>query len=301
MTTPLSIKRASNMGSRMFKGVNRAAESLAADTGRVMAEIREDVRQVKDRLLTEVLPNVQELIKDTQTFVVTGTFTIKVLALLLIVLVLYVLKKQMTPHKNTKSRSKARSVVSNAEDLVLSLESIFLTLIFWTCLLMAIVLAIHLVQEIFHIANVGSFWPANFPFIVVIPSLATVAVILQHMRAIILAISNAILLLVYLLFGLPLTMTFHPISAGISYAQSSALLFFVILITGPALYCVILILPVCYLKEVYKLNFSLVEFILLAYLIFFVTSIVINIMTEVLLKILIRPLWSCRSQQRMLQ
>ena len=133
---------------------------------------------------------------------------------------------------------------------------------------------------------------------------STIVVIIQHMRDIILAITgNAVLLLVYmyLLLGLPLSMTLRPVSAGVNYAQSSALLFLVILITGPALYCVILIFPVCYLKEVYQLNFSLLEFLLVSYLVFFVTSILINIMTEVLLRVLIRPLWSCWSQQRMMK
>ena len=221
----------------------------------------------------------------------------KLLALLLIVLVLYFLKKQISTlqwQKIVKSRTKALG--SSAEELVMSLESVFLVFIFWTSLMMAIVLVIHLVHELFHIANVSRLWPANIPFIIIIPSVATIAVILQHMRDIILAITNAIILLVYLLFGLPLSMTIRPVSAGINYAQSSALLLLVVLITGPALYFVILFFPVCYLTKVYQLKFTLLEFILVAYLVYYVTSILISIMTEVLLRVLIRPLWR---QQRM--
>ena len=84
-------------------GVGRAAKSLAADTGKTLAALREDVREIKQHWLEKAWPrvndtltDVQALVIETQTFVSTGTFTVKVLALLLIVCVLYILKKQVT-------------------------------------------------------------------------------------------------------------------------------------------------------------------------------------------------------------
>ncbi len=291
------------MGSLLFRGVNRAAKSLAADTGQSMAAIREDVREIKEHLLKEAWPRLNETLADVQELALTGTFTVKVAALVLFIIALFFLKKQLTSlqwYKNAAQyRSKSYSVSHSTTDLVTSLESVFLHFIFWICLLMALVLVIHLVQEIFHIANISHFWPANIPFIIIIPSLATGVVILQHMADIARTIANKVMLLVYFLFVLPLTLTFHPISVGMNYAQTSLLVCLVVFITGPALYYVIAVFPVCYILQVFKLKLPLVEFLLLAYLVFFATSIVISIMTEVLLKVLIKPLWSFMSRRSM--
>ena len=77
--------------------MGKAAKSLAADTGRTMAALREDVRQIKEHLIQEVWPRVNEtlddvqaVLKETQTFVTTGTFAVKILALLMIVCALYI-------------------------------------------------------------------------------------------------------------------------------------------------------------------------------------------------------------------
>lgn len=284
-------------------GIDRAARSLAADTGRTMAEIREDVRQIKEHLIREVWPrvnetlaDVQELIKDTQTFVVTGTFAVKILALLLLVIILYFLKKQVNSvhwQRNAVYNTSRKTFVRSSRALVLSLEDIFFQFIFWICLVMSSFLGIHLLQEMFHIAKVQSFWPANVPFMIIIPSFATTVIIAQYLSDIVQAIVSAALLLVYVLFGLPLLMTFKPISAGFNYAQTSALLCVAVLITGPALYFTIAAFPMQYLYELFQLKLPLVEFLMLAYLVFFVTAIAINIMGEVLLKTFIRPLWSC--------
>ena len=81
---------------RSGSGVGRAAKSLAADTGKTLAALREDVREIKQHWLEKAWPrvndtltDVQALVIETQTFVSTGTFTVKVLALLLIVCVLF--------------------------------------------------------------------------------------------------------------------------------------------------------------------------------------------------------------------
>ena len=163
----------------------------------------------------------------------------------------------------------------------------------WTCLLMAAVFVIHLVQEIFLIAKIDNIWPTNIPFVIIIPSVATVAVVLQHIKDIILALSNAILLFVYTLFGLPVILTFNPAITGSQYARSSTLLLSVIIITLPLLYITVALFPVFYLWEVYQLKLPMMDFILLSYLVFFAMAILINIMGEVMLRILIKPLWTC--------
>lgn len=67
----------------------------------------------------------------------------------------------------------------------------------------------------------------------------------------------------------------------------------VVLATIAILYVVTASFPLLYLWEVYQLKQPVLEFVLLMYLVFFATAIVINVMGEIMLIILIKPLWSC--------
>ena len=301
-------------GFGLFKagsGVSRAAKSLAANTGQTLAAIRNDVGEIKEHLLREVWPRVNEtlsdvqaLVRETQTFVITGTFTVKILALLLLVCILYVLKKQLTAlqwRRSTYWQSPAYKRTGGGGGgspgaAVLLMESAFLQFLFWICLLMAVVLGLHLVQEIFLIANVGNLWPANIPFIIIIiPSVATIAVVLQHITDIIRGIAGTIMLLVYTVIALPLSLSVGPVISSSQYARTSHLLLSVTLLTIPFLYCAIAVFPALYLWEMLHLQqpLSLLEFALLVYLVFFATAIGVHILGEVVLRVLIRPLWDC--------
>jgi prepilin signal peptidase PulO-like enzyme (type II secretory pathway) len=94
------------------------------------------------------------------------------------------------------------------------------------------------------------------------------------------------------MFGYPLALVVNPASKGSCYARTSTLLSAVVLITTMMLYVVVATFPLLYLWEVFQLNEPVVEFVLLAYLVFFATAIVIHVMGEVMLWILIKPLWS---------
>jgi len=296
------------MGGGLFKGVNRAAKAIAADTGRTLDAVRKDVEEIKVHLMREVWPRVnetlsevQELVRETQTFVITGTFTVKILALLVRVCIIYILKKQITAlewRRNTYWQSPAYKQPGGGSGghpraAVLFIESAFIKFLFWICLLMALVLGIHLVQEIFQIANVSNFWPSNIPFIIVIPSVASIAVILQHIGDIVQGIASTILLLMYTLVALPLSLSVGPVITSFQYARTSHLLLSVTLLTIPFLYAGIAVFPVLYLWEVFQLKISLFEFALLVYLVFFATAIVVHILGEVIRVVLIRPLWRC--------
>ena len=291
-------------GLGIFKGgsgVGRAAKSLASDTGRAMDAMTKEVREIKEHLIKDAWPRIndtltdlQAVFRETETFVKTGTFTVKVLAVVLLVCALYILRKQITSaqwHRQASWHRKTGYVVGSSADLVQSVEQALLQFLSWTCLLLCVVLVLHLVQEVFHIAQVNKIWPANVPFIIIIPSIATMAVILQYVKDISYAIASSILLLVHLIFGLPLFLVCSPLSTGSCYGRTSRLLSAVSFVTIALLYFTVSI-PVLYILEVFQLDKPLVWFVLVAYLVFFATAIVINILNEVMLMILIKPLWS---------
>ena len=113
-------------GLGLFQGGSGVGKSLAADTGRTMAALREDVREIKEHLIREVWPRVNEtlddlyvqvVLKETQTFVMTGTFVMKVLALL-IVCALYVIRNDgisLQWHRNAYWHSQARAGGSSVD------------------------------------------------------------------------------------------------------------------------------------------------------------------------------------------
>lgn len=291
-------------GLGIFKGgsgVGRAAKSLASDTGRAMDAMTKEVREIKEHLIKEAWPRVndtltdlQALFKETETFVKTGTFTVKVLAVLLLVCALYILRKQITSaqwHRQASWHRKTGYVVGNSPDLVRSAEQALLQFLSWTCLLLTIVLVLHLGQEVFHIAHVSKLWPANVPFIIIIPSFATMAVILQYIKEISYGITSTILLLVHVIFGLPLLLVCSPLSTRSCYGQTSRLLSAVTLVTIALLYFTVSV-PLLFILEVFQLDKPLVWFVLVAYLVFFATAIAISILNEVMLAVLIKPLWS---------
>ena len=290
-------------GLGIFKGgsgAGRAAKSMAASTAETMASLRNDVKEIKEHLIKEVWPrlnetldDVQEVLRETQTFIVTGTFTVKVLALLFIVLAAYFIGKQRTAlkwQKTAYSRSPTR-VGGSTADIAGALEGIFLQFLYWSCLLMAIVLVLHLIQEVFDVAHVSSIWPENIPFIMIIPSIATLGIILQYLADIISAIANALLLLLYCVFGLPCVLIHSPVSKGSCYVQSSNPLSAVLVLAIMVLYAVTASFPVVYLWEVFNLDKPVFEFVLLSYLVFFATAIAVHLLGEVMLIVVIRPLW----------
>ena len=139
---------------------------------------------------------------------------------------------------------------------------------------MAVVFVIHLLQQVFLVADIQGLWPANIPLIIIIPSLATVAVVLQHIGDIMHAIVGMVLLLIYAVFGLALRLSVTPAHTGFQYARTSTLLFSVVLMTIPLLYFTVAVLPLLYLWEVLELDLPTPEFALLVYLVFFATAIV---------------------------
>ena len=73
--------------------------------------------------------------------VVGGRFAVKVLAFLLNVCTMYVIRMQ----RSTEEESCA--------NWMWAIEDALLHFLFWTCLLIAIILVVHLVQDVFHISN----------------------------------------------------------------------------------------------------------------------------------------------------
>ena len=87
------------------------------------------------------MPQIATTLEEVQMLVVGGRFAVKVLAFLLNVCTMYVIRMQ----RSTEEESCA--------NWMWSIEDALLHFLFWTCLLIAVILVVHLVQDVFHISN----------------------------------------------------------------------------------------------------------------------------------------------------
>ena len=117
-----------------------------------------------------------------------------------------ILKKQVTAVEWRRNSYWQSPAGGSSGAVVLAIEGIILKFLLWSCLLMAVVFVIDLLQQVFLVADIQGLWPDNIPLIIIIPSLATVAVVLQHIGDIMHAIVGMVLLLIYAVFVLPLSL-----------------------------------------------------------------------------------------------
>lgn len=278
-------------GVGIYKGSSRAgkaAQSVADSTGETLAALRNDVKQIRTFLIEEAWPDVnatlvrfQKVLDRTEELILTATFTTKVLALLIFLCAALVCKHILSKNARQKTSLKRESGIT------VTLEEVFVQLIYWICLLMAGVLVFHLIGEVLHIT-----WPNRIPFLVIIPSLTILGTCLQYLMQIINAILMAIVVIFYYSIGLPFNMIWSPVFKGSCYTRSFSILSTLLFMLYILLYGLVLYLPLLYLREFIKSQNSVLEVVLVVYVVLYVTAIAINIVGEALLFMCVRPMWA---------
>lgn len=278
-------------GVGIYKGSSRAgkaAQSVADSTAETLAALRNDVKQVRTFLIEEAWPDVnttlvkfQGVLDRAEELILTLTFTTKVLALLIFLCAALVCKHILSKYARQKTTKRGESGIT------VTLEEVFLQLMYWICLLMAGVLVFHLIGEVLHIT-----WPNRIPFLVIIPSLTMLGVCLQYLMQIVNAILMAIMVIIYYSIGLPFNLIWNPIFKGSHYTRYSSILSTLLFILYILLYFLIPYLPMLYLKEFLRSQNSVLEVVLVVFVVFYVTAIIIHIVGEALLFMCVRPMWA---------
>jgi len=263
-------------GYGVFKGstdagrAGRGAE-VALDT------ISKEVTQVRVFLTNTAWPEVNKtlirfrgVLDSADVFLVTSTFTVKVLALFLILCAAY-----MT-HKLMSARAFIRRTIENT----------LLQILYSLCMVVALVLVLQLVKDLFHLS-----WPNSVPFVFLIPSLTTLAILYQHFVVTVKAILVLLRFIPYVIIEIPINMGLDPVKKGSKYMMNIPLqlvmcvIYFILYLIVPYGAGMLLI----YLISSEQ---SILRSLLIGYGIFYVATLLIGMMGAALLSSLIRPVWA---------
>lgn len=277
--------------------------NLADRTGDILEGIRNDVSDIKvffKEKVEKAWPDIERILNQTQivldraeSFLVMGTFMVKVLSLVFALCAVFITMHLLSKNalNNNRRRNKTPSIFY-------VLENVVLQTIHSLGLILALMLAILIIGDIFEIA-----WPNTIPFIIVIPSLATVYAVLQSIREIVFTIGMLIRNILYLIIELPINLIWNPVSRGSNYTKSSYFLTTIFFIFYAVLYFVVTFFPVqLFLRMVNESNITSILIIgLLGYAIFYLTSVVTYMLGCLILNYCIRPVWGLYARHNLRQ
>ena len=281
------------MGLFGLRRASRRIGNLADRAGDVLEGIKDDVRDIKDFFKEKVeraWPDIEHIFNQTQivldrveNFLVMGTFMEKVLTLVFALFAVLITMKLLSMNSLNNNRRR-----NNALSIFYVLGHVILQTIHFLSLILALMLAILIIGDIFEFT-----WPNSIPFIIIIPSLATVCAVLRSIREIVNTIGMLIRYVLYLIIELPINLFCNPVSRGLNYTKSSYLLTTILLIFYAVLYFVVSFFPVqLFLREVNESKItSILTIALLGYVIFYLTSVVTYILGCLILRYCIRPIW----------
>ena len=284
------IYRASRRAGNAVSGVGHQAEET-------LQVIRSEAVRIRKFLIEDAWPEVNKTIThfnkvldDVETFLVIGTFTTKIFALLLAVCVLYMCKSIIQKNERRKNHNP---------NLFLLVEEISLYFISTLCLVMAVVLVLHILVEFFDISLPNM----RIPFIIIIPSVTTVLLVLHYIKQLVSAVIALCIFMLHITLWLPFHFFTDPVNRGSAYRHTFHLLIVPFFIPFAALYFASIYFSffvwleifeksVKGKKENHESGFTLLETIFISYVIFYIAAILTNIFGSILIASFIRPLWA---------
>lgn len=295
-------------GVGIFRGsskLGKAAESTADHIGNALESIAGDLTDLKTYVIKEMGPTITETLLQLQQLlgqfkvlatraeelIITGTFAIKILAVTLLLSCALICKYIASETERGYVRLAA---FHRRRSIALKTEKIVLCLLYYLFLCMAIVIALHLVEDVSQFT-----WPKQFPIIIIIPSIATLGMCLQHILGILKEIWKLINQLVYCVFGFPVNLFKNPFTSGLRYYNNASILLsiavaFVIL----PLYSFALAFVLLTVESYLKRNVTPFQTLLASYVIFVITALAVYVIWMLFLRGLIRPAWAFTARRK---
>lgn len=279
-------------GYGMFKAgkaadrVGRGAESTLDTISREVTQMRVFLTDTAWPEVNRTMVDLRKVLNKADVFLVTSTFTAKVLAMLLALCAAYVTHKLTSARFDVswrRRRNKRNKMAEIIEDTVLQV-------LYFLCLTMALVLVIELVGDLFNMT-----WPHSIPIIFLVPSLTTMAVLYHHLTAVVMSIVTLLKFIPYVTIEYPLNKAWDPVKRGYGYYESAILplqlgMCIIYLLLYSAIPYVAFLLTV-YLLQSEK---SILRRLLIGYGAFYVASLVISEVSALIISSVIRPIWVYR-------
>ncbi len=279
-------------GYGIFKGstdAGKAAKGVGRGVEDTLHTIRGEVTQIRVFLTQTAWPEVNKTITrfrgvldSADVLLITSTFAVKVLTLFLALCAAY------ATHKLIAGRSFVPSWKKRRNSLAAVMENTVLQVMYCLCLLVAMVWVLQLVKDLFNIS-----WPHSVPLVVIIPSLATLVIIYQHLVTTVKAVLTLLRLIPYVIIEIPINMGLDPVTKGSGYMKTMLPLQLGMCIIYLILYSFV---PYgAYLLMAYLLQSeeSILKCMLVGYGVFCGATMVINVLGVLIISYVIRPVWAC--------
>ena len=288
------IFKGSTDAGRAAERVGKAAERTGRGAEVTLQTISQEVKQIRMFFTETAWPEVNKtlvhfrgVLDRANVFFDTSTFAVKVLALVLFLCAAFVTHKLMSGRNFVSSWQLRRR---NHNSLTKTIENTVLQLIYCLCLVSSLVLILQLVKEVVNISQLNS-----FPIVVLIPSLTTLAILYQHLKAFL----SLLRYIPYLVIELPITMGMDPVTKGSGYMRTILPLQLVMCIIYLILYSFIPYGAYWVLDYLWQSEKSILKCILFAYGVFYATTIALSLIGAFIISQLIRPVWAFQARRNL--
>lgn len=288
------IFKGSTDAGKAAERAGRAVERTGRGAEVTLQTISQEIKQMRVFFTETAWPEVNKTLvhfrgtlDHANVFLDTSTFTVKVLALLLFLCVAYVTHKLMS-ERNSTSRWQLRR--QSHISLIKTIENTVLQLIYCLCLVSSLVLLLQLVKEVTNISHLNS-----FPIVVLIPSLTTLAILYQHLKAFLMLLRY----IPYLVIELPIAMSMDPVTKGSGYMRTVLPLQLLMCIIYLTLYSFIPYAAYWILDYLWQSEKSIFKCILFAYGVFYAATIALSLIGAFIISQLIRPVWAFQARRNL--
>ena len=309
----------------------RAATLVGDQTAQTLEVIRSEVQNVRRFIIEEAWPEVNKTIVHankvldrTEEFLIMGTFTTKILALLFFVLIFYVSKLALSSvRKNNQTKTEnhrgqwARGGQTGKyhrqhyrqSQLDPGLMSLLEEMALWFISTLSMIMALLLVYQIFvEFFNLTLPNHSGIPFFIIVPSLTTVGLVLSFLKQLVVAIMMFLMFTVHVTIQMPIELFSKPAQDANNFMRTFRFLTFIFFFPLVALYFTMTVGLLLVWVELFtdeqssmtnfipfKLNrkFTVFETLIITYGMFYVASVLIYIIGAILVEAFMRPVWGC--------
>lgn len=281
----------SDVMARMSKEITEIRTQLMETTSKTLQRINEELTQTRQFLTEKAWPEVNKTLTQIRgvteradEFLVTSTFTAKVLSLFIALCAVYIIHRIISERRYDQRRQNRR--VSSITTII----NAFFDIMFCLCLALAFLLVLQLFKE-----HLNIIWPHSIPIVILIPSLSTLVFLFQHLMGIMKGTLTLLMHIHYVAIEYPIRMSTDPVSKGTGYWRTLPFLQIIDIILYPSI-----LYGACSLTEhFWKSQESTLKRMLTAYLVFYGAALLIAIIYNVIVFPLIRSLWACRVKRNL--
>ncbi len=274
------IYKGSRDAGKAARGVGQGAEDTLRTISKEVTQMRVFFTETAWPEVNKTLIHVQRVLNSADVFLVTSTFAVKVLALFFALCAAYMTHKLISGRTFVAWKQRRRNTITTV------VEDTVLQIVYYLCLVLALVMVLQLVKDLFQIS-----WPFSVPFVILIPSLTTLAILYQHLVVAVKAILALLRFIPYVTIEVPINMGLDPVTRGSNYMRGIPLQLGTC-VTYLLLYSFV---PYgAYLLMVYLIRSeeSILKCLLICYGVFYAATLVISVLGAIILSHLIRPIWA---------